>query len=311
MRTPVFRVRGITGVVVATIAPYLVACHGVQNGPAADPGLATEPRSGHRNAEYSIGGQPVRLVAGVAEAPAAPGSAAKIVTRYFGNEVWGDLNADGREDVAFLLVQETGGSGTFFYAVAALDLVGGYVGSHGVLLGDRIAPQTTELRADGVVVVSYADHAPGESLSTPPSVTRSIWLKLDPTTRQFGEIVQGFEGEADPAVMTLDMKTWTWVRALYNDGREILPRQTGAFTLTFQAGGVFAATTDCNRVSGGYTVNGRELAFGNVAATRMFCEGAQETVFTELLEKTSRYLFTGQGQLVLELELDSGTVTFR
>jgi heat shock protein HslJ len=311
MRTPVFRVRGIAGVVVATIAPYLVACHGVQNAPEADPGLAMEPRSGHQNTEYSIGGQPVRLVAGVAEAPAAPGSAAKIVTRYFGNEAWGDLNADGREDVAFLVVQETGGSGTFFYAVAALDLVGGYVGSHGVLLGDRIAPQTTELRADGVVVVSYADHAPGESLSTPPSVAKSIWLKLDPTTRQFGEVVQGFEGEADPAVMTLDMKTWTWLRALYNDGREIVPRQTGAFTLTFQAAGVFAATTDCNRINGPYTVNGRELAFGNMAATRMFCEGSQEAAFTELLEKTSRYFFTGQGQLVLELELDSGTVVFR
>ena len=145
MRTPVFRVRGITGVVVATIAPYLVACHGVQNGPAADPGLATEPRSDHRNAEYSIGGQTVRLVAGVAEAPAAPGSAAKIVTRYFGNEVRGDFNADGREDVLFLLVQETGGSGTFFYAVAALDSWRGYIGSQGVLLGDRIAPQSTEL----------------------------------------------------------------------------------------------------------------------------------------------------------------------
>ena len=90
-----------------------------------------------------------------------------------------------------------------------------------------------------------------------------------------------------------------------------MPRQADAFTLTFRADGVFSATTDCNRVNGRYTVNGRELAFGNMAATRMFCEGSQETEFTELLEKTSRYLFTAQGQLVLELELDSGTVTFR
>jgi len=303
--------RGVTAVVVALIAPCLVACHGVQSAPATAPGVAAAPRSGHKNTEYSIGGQRIRLVAGVAEAPAAPGSAAKIITRYFGNEVWGDLNADGREDVVFLLVQETGGSGTFFYAVAALDLVSGYVGSQGVLLGDRIAPQTTELNADGVVVVSYADHAPGQSLSTPPSVGRSIWLKLDPATLQFGEVVQGFEGEADPAVMNLDMKTWTWVRALYNDGREIVPRRADAFTLTFQADGRFAATTDCNRVSGGYTANGRDLAFGNMAATRMFCEGAQEAEFTELLEKTSHYFFTGQGQLVLLLELDSGSVIFR
>ena len=74
----------------------------------------------------------------------------------------------------------------------------GLVGSQGVLLGDRIAPQTTELRADGVVVVSYADRAPGESFATPPSVGKSIWLKLDPATLQFGEVVQDFEGEADP-----------------------------------------------------------------------------------------------------------------
>ena len=146
---------------------------------------------------------------------------------------------------------------------------------------------------------------------TPPSVAKSIWLKLNPATLQFGEVVQGFEGEADPAVMTLDMKTWTWVRARYNDGREIVPRRADAFTLTFRSDGVFAATTDCNRVNGRYTVNGRELAFGQMASTRMFCEGSQEAEFTELLEKTSRYLFTSRGELVLELALDSGTVTLR
>src|SRR5688572_8900084 len=78
MAAPLFRARGIAGVVVATIAPYLVACHGVQSSPAADRGRATAPRSGHKDAEYSIAGRPVRLVAGTAETPAAPGSAARI-----------------------------------------------------------------------------------------------------------------------------------------------------------------------------------------------------------------------------------------
>ena len=310
MRIPVFRVRGIAGVVVATIAPYLVACHGVQNAPAADPGLATEPRwPPERRVLDRRPTYPPRRRRGRSASRA--GLCSENCYAVLRQRSVGRPRCRRTRRCRFPGLQETGGSGTFFYAVAALDLVGGYVGSHGVLLGDRIAPQTTELRADGVVVVSYADHAPGESLSTPPSVAKSIWLKLDPTTRQFGEVVQGFEGEADPAAMTLDMKTWTWIRALYNDGREIVPRQTGAFTLTFQAGGVFAATTDCNRINGPYTVNGRDLAFGKIAATRMFCEGAQETAFTELLEKTSRYFFTGQGQLVLELELDSGSVIFR
>ncbi|RPI64167.1 MAG: hypothetical protein EHM50_01115, partial [Lysobacterales bacterium] len=83
---------------------------------------AGAPRSDHKNTEYTIGGRTIWLIDGVAEVAAAPGSAARIVTRYFGNEVRGDFNADGREDVLFLVTQETGGSGTFFYAVAAVNL---------------------------------------------------------------------------------------------------------------------------------------------------------------------------------------------
>ena len=65
--------------------------------------------------------------------------------RYFGNTLVTDLNDDGRDDVVFLVTHEPGGSGTFFYAVAVLTTEDGYAGSDGYLLGDRIAPQTTEL----------------------------------------------------------------------------------------------------------------------------------------------------------------------
>src|SRR3989338_11545365 len=75
--------------------------------------VAADPK----NAEYVIDGQRVKLTNGVAETEAAPGSASKITTRYFGNEVRSDMNGDGREDIAFLLTQETGGSGTFFYEI--------------------------------------------------------------------------------------------------------------------------------------------------------------------------------------------------
>jgi heat shock protein HslJ len=265
----------------------------------------------HKNMEYLIGGGRVRLVDGVAQTPAAPGSAASIVTRYFGNEVRGDLNGDGREDVVFLLTQETGGSGTFYYAVAALDTERGLVGSQAVLLGDRIAPQTTSLQSDGVIVVNYADRAPGDSLTTPPSVGKTLWLKLDPATLQLGEWVRDFEGEADPAVMTLDMKTWVWIRAVDNAGVEVVPGRAEAFTLTFGAEGRFSATTDCNRVNGGYESDGRALAFRGMAMTRMFCADSQESVFTGLLERTAGYSFTSRGELVLQLASDGGSMTFR
>jgi len=306
------RSKTAASLLVAASAACLASCSDRTGEPVSTPpaGSAATTRPDHVNIEYTIGGQTVRLVDGRAETPAAPGSAVSIVTRYFGNEVRGDLNADGRDDVALLLTQEPGGSGTFFYLVAALDLPNGLVGSQAALIGDRISPQTTELRPNGIVAVNYADRAPGESFAAAPSVGKSLWLKLDPATLQFGEVVQDFEGEADPSSMTLDMKTWVWIRAV-EAGNEVVPRQADAFTLTFE-GGMFAATTDCNRVMGGYTAKGRELTFAEaMAATRMFCADSQEAAFTALLARTASYAFTSRGELVLQFADDTGSMTFR
>ena len=70
------------------------------------------------------------------------------------------------------------------------------MGSQGLLLGDRIAPQTTGADKGKIIVVNYADRAQGESFTVRPSVGKSIWLLLDPKTMQFGEVVQNFEGES-------------------------------------------------------------------------------------------------------------------
>jgi heat shock protein HslJ len=262
----------------------------------------------HLNAEYVIGGEQVRLVDGIAEVEAAPGSAAKIITRHFGNELRKDLDGDGREDVVFLLTQATGGSGTFFYVVAALAGDEGYRGSHGLLLGDRIAPQTTESGRANIVVVNFADRARGEPFSARPSTAKSIWLLLNPATMQFGEVAQDFEGEADPSRMTLGMTTWTWIRTTFGDARETTPRQPGRFTLTFMADGSFTATTDCNNMRGTYEVNGAAISFGPVAATRMYCADSQESEFAGLLATARGYRFTSRGELILELEGDGSAV---
>src|SRR5688572_9152098 len=154
----------------------------------------------HKNLAYVIEGQRVELTDGLADAEAAYGSQSRIVTRYFGNELKTDLNGDGREDVVFLLTQERGGSGRFFYAVAALNTEAGYVGSDGYLLGDRIAPQATAVsrnpRHKNVIVVSYADRGPNEPMTAPPSVGKSAYLKLDDRSVRWGVVVADFEGES-------------------------------------------------------------------------------------------------------------------
>jgi len=131
-----------------------------------------------KDATYVIENQPVTLVNGKAEAPAAPGSASKVVTTYFGNEAVGDLNGDGKPDTAFILTQNQGGSGTFYYVVVALKTNTVYQGTNAVVLGDRIAPQTTEIK-DGQLVVNYAERATGEPMTAQPSVGVSKYLKVE------------------------------------------------------------------------------------------------------------------------------------
>lgn len=149
----------------------------------------------YKDGTYIIDGQPVTLTDGRAEAESAPGSASKTVTQYFGNEATGDLNGDGVADIAFLVTRTTGGSGTFYYVVAAITTSEGYIGTSAASIGDRIAPQTTEIR-DGKLIVNYADRNPGESFAVQPSAGKSLVLKLDTVTMQFGEVVQNFEGES-------------------------------------------------------------------------------------------------------------------
>lgn len=131
----------------------------------------------YKNISYIVDDETVTLVSGVSEVP-IPDSSTVITTKYFGNLAKGDLNADGISDLAFLLTQNGGGTGTFYYVVAALQTkTGGYQGTNAVYLGDRIAPQTTEIR-NGEIVVNYADRKGDEGFATPPSVAVSKHLKV-------------------------------------------------------------------------------------------------------------------------------------
>jgi heat shock protein HslJ len=160
-------------------------------------GTPVQSARSHKDATYIVQGVPVTLQDGVSEVEAAPGSATKVVTRYFGNELVKDVNGDGLDDITFLVTQETGGSGTFFYAVTALQTEEGYIGSEALFLGDRIAPQSTVSGEGNSVVVNYADHSPDVDLSTPPSSGKSTTILLNPATMELGELVVDFEGESD------------------------------------------------------------------------------------------------------------------
>jgi heat shock protein HslJ len=276
---------------------------------------STPPVSSYKNATYIIDGNAVILEDGVSEVATLPDSASKIITRYFGNEVFRDLDGDGREDIVFLLTQETGGTGVFYYVVAALNTLEGYIGGTGVLLGDRIAPLATEMSQEigrkDVIIVNYAERNIGEDFSVPPSLGKTLWLKLDPKTMQFGEVAQNFEGEADTSRMTLTMKTWTWVQTLSSNSKEVRPLKPNAFTLTLNEDKTFSATTDCNSVGGEYRTEGDTITFSKMMSTLMYCDGAQEALFTEMLSSSINYHFTSKGELILDLKSNADLMIFQ
>jgi heat shock protein HslJ len=146
-----------------------------------------------QNGTYMIDGQPITLLDGIAEKDLASGVDSRLVTRYFGSSIQLDLNGDGALDTAFLLVQDSGGSGTFYFVAAAIRTTIGYVGSNAIVIGDRIAPQGISIDPENPLrfIVNYAERKANEPMSVQPSIGVSKTFKLEGNVlvehHEFGE----------------------------------------------------------------------------------------------------------------------------
>ncbi len=263
-----------------------------------------------KNISYVIDRETYVLVNGKVEKEVAPGSDSKQTVSMFGEPVYEDLNGDDVKDAAVMLVSNSGGSGTFYYAVLAIATGTTYKSTNVLLLGDRIAPQNINIK-DGHAVYNYAERKVGESMTTQPSIGKSLYIHYDKKTGEIGELVKDFEGEADVNKMSLNMKKWNWVKTQMNDGKVVTPKVEGRFTLTFNKDGRVSVSTDCNSMGGTYIADGKKLTFSQMMSTKMYCEGSQEQEFASKLNEVGSYLFTSKGELILEIKMDSGSMIFR
>ncbi len=166
----------------------LLGCSPVQSATVLSPqGHGQTPR----NATYLIDGEAYPLNDGQVTVETFPGAASKTVVQLFGEPVSGDLDHDGVADAAVLLVQTTGGSGTFYYVAAALNRGGTLSGTEAVFIGDRIAPLQLAIRY-GVLMFDYTDRLPGEVMATVPSLGRSKYLAV---RKNLLEVIALAEGE--------------------------------------------------------------------------------------------------------------------
>ena len=136
----------------------------------------------------TIGTQEFAMSDGVAVIPPSQGSETANTLRLIGAPVMGDSDVgdsdvgdsdgDGNPDAALLVQHDPGGSGTFYYAVVAINDGGSYRASNALLLGDRIEPRAVEF-ADGRFVYTYAERKPGDSISERGTVEKSVTVTVD------------------------------------------------------------------------------------------------------------------------------------
>ena len=143
----------LLGLLIAVFALVLSACiapvepaqapSDEQMPAAADSSELTIEQLG--NATYGgIYDEPVTLTDGYYEGePFVEGGASRPIVQLIEDTViYGDLNGDGIDDAAMLLVENSGGSGVFTYVGAQLNQDGQPVDAGTVLLGDRTQIQS-------------------------------------------------------------------------------------------------------------------------------------------------------------------------
>jgi hypothetical protein len=129
-----------------------------------------------KNAEYQgIYPDAVKLTEGQYEGqPFVEGGASRPTVVFTEPFALGDLDGDGVEDAAVLLVEDSGGSGSFVYLAAVLNRDGQPENVATTLLGDRA--QVEELSIDsGQIGVKMLTHGPDDPMCCPSQESQATY----------------------------------------------------------------------------------------------------------------------------------------
>jgi hypothetical protein len=121
-----------------------------------------------KNTEYQgIYPEPVKLTDGKYEGePFVEGGASRPMVTFVEPMALGDLDGDGVDDAAVLLVENSGGSGSFVYLAAILNRGGKPENIATQLLGDRVQVQSLTIES-GKIVVEALTHSPDDAMCCP------------------------------------------------------------------------------------------------------------------------------------------------
>jgi len=122
-------------------------------------------------------------------------------------------------------------------------------------------------------------------------------------------------GKPEPAARTKEPRlvlnrTWQWVSTVTPVEKITVPKPE-RYTIRLTDDGKVQARFDCNGGGGTYQISEGRLSFGPLLSTRMACPPESlDGPFMRDLQRVASF-FLQDGELYLELPLDSGTMRFR
>ena len=157
---------------------YMVACQAAKHELTIN-----ELEGGEYRSEWSDKGK-IKLSDGMYKEKIAPDSATELVIKLSDRIAFGDLNGDGAEDSAVILISDPGGSGTFYDLAAVIDSRGQAKHVASAFLGDRVKVEELSIRS-GKIVVKMLTHRSTEPMCCPSlNVEQAYGLQGDELVRQ-------------------------------------------------------------------------------------------------------------------------------
>lgn len=102
----------------------------------------------------------------------------KIPKQYFGNEVYGDLNNDYKNDIAFIIKRNDKDRGMLYYMSTAITIDDGHEGTNLIFLGEKIEPQRIFIN-NGVIGFEYIDNSSKKINEIATTSVKTIFARLN------------------------------------------------------------------------------------------------------------------------------------
>jgi heat shock protein HslJ/membrane-bound inhibitor of C-type lysozyme len=254
-----------------------------------------------RNATYSgIYTESVTLTDGLYEGePFVEGGVARPRVEFIdGSPVFGDLNGDGVDDAAVLLVESSGGSGVFTYVGAQLNQDGEPVDAGTVWLGDRTQVATFAI-ANGEVVVDIVTQGPEDPQCCPTTKVHKTLAVQDGLLAEVGSEEMG-------NVSLTDLDGTNWTLTAFNFDQPVSSEVT--ITLSFASDQIHG-NSGCNSYSGSVSSEGGQaLTVGQLVSTMMACPEPildQEAAYLAALQGATQWSYYNGG-LAITYQTEDG-----